>query len=40
MDSLADVIRYALARWAGLALFLDDGRVEIDSNAERWAPSL
>lgn len=25
-------IRYALSRWAGLGLFLDDGRVEIDSN--------
>jgi transposase len=29
---LAEAIRYALARWAGLCLFLDDGRVEIDSN--------
>jgi len=29
---LAEAIRYALARWAGLGLFLDDGRVEIDSN--------
>jgi hypothetical protein len=29
---LADAIRYALSRWAGLSLFLDDGRVEIDSN--------
>jgi hypothetical protein len=25
-------IRYALSRWAGLSRFLDDGRVEIDSN--------
>ena len=29
---LAEEIRYALARWEGLSLFLDDGRVEIDSN--------
>ena len=29
---LAEAIRYALSRWAGLCVFLDDGRVEIDSN--------
>ena len=29
---LAGAIRYALTRWAGLSLFLEDGRVEIDSN--------
>jgi len=29
---LAEAIRYALKRWDGLSLFLDDGRVEIDSN--------
>ncbi len=29
---LAEAIRYALSRWEGLARFLDDGRVEIDSN--------
>lgn len=29
---MSDDIRYALSRWAGLARFLDDGRVEIDSN--------
>jgi transposase len=29
---LAEAIRYALARWEGLSLFLDDGRVEMDSN--------
>ena len=29
---LADAIRYALSRWAGLCLFLEDGRVEIDNN--------
>jgi hypothetical protein len=29
---LAHAIRYALTRWAGLSLFLDDGRVALDSN--------
>jgi len=29
---LAEAIRYALSRWAGLTRFIDDGRVEIDSN--------
>ena len=29
---LAEAIRYALSRWEGLCHFLDDGRVEIDSN--------
>jgi transposase len=29
---LAEAIRYALSRWTGLTLFLDDGRVEIDNN--------
>jgi transposase len=31
-SKLADAIRYALSRSAGLGLFLDDGRVEIDTN--------
>jgi len=31
-SNLAEAIRYALSRWAGLSLFLDDGRIEIDSN--------
>jgi hypothetical protein len=31
-SKLAEAIRYALARWQGLCRFLDDGRVEIDSN--------
>jgi hypothetical protein len=31
-SKLAEAIRYALSRWAGLSLFLEDGRVEIDSN--------
>lgn len=29
---LAEAIRYALARWAGLSRFLDDGRIELDTN--------
>ena len=29
---LAEAIRYALSRWEGLTLFLDDGRVELDNN--------
>lgn len=31
-SALAEAIRYALRHWKGLGLFLDDGRVEIDSN--------
>lgn len=31
-SKLAEAIRYALSRWTGLTRFLDDGRVEIDSN--------
>ena len=31
-SKLAEAIRYALARWEGLTLFLQDGRIEIDSN--------
>jgi transposase len=29
---LAEAIRYALSRWPGLTRFIDDGRIEIDSN--------
>ena len=29
---LAESIRYALSRWEGLTRFIDDGRIEIDSN--------
>ena len=32
-STIAEAIRYALTRWDGLTRFLDDGRVEIDSNA-------
>jgi transposase len=31
-SKLADVIRYAIRHWEGLIRFLDDGRIEIDSN--------
>jgi len=30
--TIAEAIRYMLGRWPGLVRFLDDGRVEIDSN--------
>jgi len=29
---LAEAIRYALSRWSGLCLFVEDGRIEIDNN--------
>jgi transposase len=29
---VADAIRYALNRWDGLTRFLDDGRIELDTN--------
>ena len=31
-SKLAEAIRYALTRWNGLAWFLEDGRVDLDSN--------
>ncbi len=31
-SKLAEAIRYALSRWEGLTRFIDDGRIEIDSN--------
>ena len=31
-SKLAEAIRYALSRWAGLTRYLDDGRIEIDNN--------
>jgi hypothetical protein len=30
--TIAGAIRYTLSRWDGLTRFLDDGRLEIDSN--------
>ena len=32
-SNIASAIRYMLAHWTGLVRFLDDGRIEIDSNA-------
>jgi transposase len=31
-SKLAEAFRYALSRWQGLTRFIDDGRIEIDSN--------
>lgn len=31
-SGIAEAIRYALKRWDGLTLFLEDGRIEIDNN--------
>jgi transposase len=31
-SNLAEAIRYALRHWPGLALFLEDGRLELDTN--------
>ena len=31
-STLADAIRYTLTRWKGLTRFLDDGRIELDTN--------
>jgi transposase len=31
-SGLADAIRYALTRWSALCSFLDDGRIELDTN--------
>jgi hypothetical protein len=31
-STLAEAIRYALRHWQGLGLFLDDGRIELDTN--------
>jgi transposase len=31
-SALAQAIRYALNHWTGLVLFLDDGRLEMDTN--------
>ena len=31
-STIAQAIRYGLSRWEGLTHFLDDGRIEIDSN--------
>lgn len=31
-SKLAEAIRYALGRWKALSVYLDDGRVEMDTN--------
>ena len=31
-SKIAEAIRYALSRWAGLTRYLDDGRIEIENN--------
>jgi hypothetical protein len=31
-SKLGEAIRYALTRWEGLSRFLDDGRIDLDSN--------
>ena len=31
-STLAEAIRYALRHWPGLVLFLEDGRLELDTN--------
>jgi hypothetical protein len=31
-STIAKTIRYGLSRWDGFTRFLDDGRIEIDSN--------
>jgi transposase len=31
-SDLAEGIRYALRHWSGLTVFLDDGRIEMDTN--------
>jgi transposase len=31
-SSLAEAIRYALNRWEALCVFLEDGRIELDTN--------
>ena len=36
-SALAQAIRYALNHWAGLILFLDDGRIELDTNTVEQA---
>jgi hypothetical protein len=32
VSDLAKAIRYALRHWPGLVMFLDDGRIEMDTN--------
>jgi transposase len=32
-STIAAAIRYGLSRWDGLVRFLDDGRIEMDTNS-------
>ena len=32
LSKIAEAIRYALVRWPALCRFLDDGRIELDTN--------
>src|SRR3954463_14021269 len=36
-STLAEALRYALRRWTGLVLFLEDGRLELDTNTVEGA---
>jgi hypothetical protein len=36
-STLAEAIRYALRHWQGLVLFLEDGRLELDTNTIKRA---
>jgi hypothetical protein len=36
-SSLAEAMRYALRHWQGLVLFLNDGRLELDTNVIKRA---
>jgi hypothetical protein len=31
-SSLVEAIKYMLGHWAGLTVFLEDGRIEVDTN--------
>ena len=33
-SDLAKAMRYALTHWGGLILYLDDGRLEMDTNVD------
>ena len=37
VSDLSDAIRYAIRHWPGLVVFLDDGRVEMDTNVVKRA---
>jgi hypothetical protein len=37
-STIATAIRYGLSRWDGLVRFLDDGRIEMDTNSALAVP--